>query len=235
MTEVVNIKHNPNYDIYCGRANRHYNLPQSKWANPFPITPTFSREAAIEKYRLWINSRPELLRALPELKGKVLGCWCVPEKCHAQTLAELCESKYICDWFSNMLPFEESLVYEGITYKTVENFYQAMKLPRSCQDLRGEIAAKSPFDAKKSIRDRERYQWDANWTQEKALKVMEFALKHKFKKGTDWARKLDLTEDWEIVEWSNWQDFWWGKDIQTEEGQNHLGKLIMKIRAANRL
>jgi hypothetical protein len=29
----------------------------------------------MEKYRAWLLSNPELLKKLPELKGKVLGCW----------------------------------------------------------------------------------------------------------------------------------------------------------------
>ena len=29
---------------------------------------------------------------LPELKGKVLGCWCAPEGCHGDVLAELADS-----------------------------------------------------------------------------------------------------------------------------------------------
>jgi len=29
--------------------------------------------------------------ALPELKGKRLGCWCAPLPCHGDILRELCE------------------------------------------------------------------------------------------------------------------------------------------------
>lgn len=31
----------------------------------------------------------ELLQQLPELKGKTLGCWCKPGKCHGDILLEL--------------------------------------------------------------------------------------------------------------------------------------------------
>jgi len=37
----------------------------------------------------WIGTQPELLAALPELKDKVLGCYCKPEDCHGDILAEL--------------------------------------------------------------------------------------------------------------------------------------------------
>jgi predicted NAD-dependent protein-ADP-ribosyltransferase YbiA (DUF1768 family) len=39
-----------------------------------------------------------------------------------------------------------------------------------------------------------------------------------------------MTEDWEITEWNNWSDTFWGKSLRTEEGENHLGKIIMKQR-----
>jgi predicted NAD-dependent protein-ADP-ribosyltransferase YbiA (DUF1768 family) len=35
----------------------------------------------------------------------------------------------------------------------------------------------------------------------------------------------------EIVEWNNWGDVWWGKDLETGKGRNELGKLLMKIRS----
>jgi len=41
------------------------------------------------KYRAWLLQRPELMAALPELRGKDLVCWCAPEPCHADVLLEL--------------------------------------------------------------------------------------------------------------------------------------------------
>lgn len=97
-TRVVHCKKEP-YDVYIGRP--------SKWGNPFPIrlrmapdgfsdSPNYglgdSREESIQKYKEWIQSKPELLAALPELKGKVLGCWCHPHPCHGDILAELADA-----------------------------------------------------------------------------------------------------------------------------------------------
>jgi len=76
------------YDVYIGRP--------SKWGNPFThkagtcaqfIQP--SREESVECYRRWLLTQPHLMAALPELKGKVLGCWCKPNSCHGDVLAEL--------------------------------------------------------------------------------------------------------------------------------------------------
>ncbi|HEX5157649.1 MAG TPA: DUF4326 domain-containing protein [Ktedonobacterales bacterium] len=52
-------------------------------------------------YREWLLKTPALLERLPELRGKVLGCWCAPkggivgnlhgETCHGEVLAWLAD------------------------------------------------------------------------------------------------------------------------------------------------
>ena len=60
------------FDVYIGRP--------SKWGNPFQIGRDGTREDVIEKYAAWIREQPDLMGSLNELQGKVLGCWCSPEK-----------------------------------------------------------------------------------------------------------------------------------------------------------
>lgn len=72
------------YDVYIGRP--------SKWGNPFVIGKDGTRSEVIEKYRVWVKSQPQLMKALPELKGKRLGCWCSPQACHGDVLAELADN-----------------------------------------------------------------------------------------------------------------------------------------------
>jgi len=81
-TKVVN-KRFQEYDCYIGRP--------SKWGNPYSIGKDGTREEVIEKYRKYILNSPELLKALPELKGKRLGCWCFPLACHGDILVQLIE------------------------------------------------------------------------------------------------------------------------------------------------
>jgi len=71
------------YDVYIGRG--------SKWGNPFKIGEHGDRSEVIRKYKAYILEKPELLAALPELYGKILGCWCSPKACHGDVLIELCE------------------------------------------------------------------------------------------------------------------------------------------------
>lgn len=136
----------------------------------------------------------------------------------------------IKNWFSNMLPLDQPFVYDGISYRTSENFYQAMKLPKDRNDLRAEIAAMNPFKAKTSIRDKKKYLWRSDWTPELSLKVMRYILNVKFAYGTTWADKLLATGDEEIVEFNNWRDVFWGWDVNLKTGKNNLGKILMEIR-----
>lgn len=59
------------------------------------------------------------------------------------------------------------------------------------------------------------------------LTVMEKILRAKFNQHPDLARKLIL-EEGELIEYNYWKDDFWG--VCTDAGQNHLGKLLMKIR-----
>jgi hypothetical protein len=75
-------------EVYIGRATLGY--PASKWANPFKIGEDGTREDVIAKYEAWLHQQPELLAALPELRGKTLLCWCkTGEACHGHVLARL--------------------------------------------------------------------------------------------------------------------------------------------------
>ena len=71
-------------DVYIGRP--------SKWGNKFVIGRDGTRDQVIAKYREWIKTQPELIAALPELKDKILGCWCTPHPCHGDVLKELAEA-----------------------------------------------------------------------------------------------------------------------------------------------
>lgn len=88
MTTIVNKYHKVSYDIYIGRP--------SKWSNPFShlenTTAKYkvaTREEAIEKYKEYIMTQPQLLACLWELKNKTLCCYCAPKLCHGNVLIDL--------------------------------------------------------------------------------------------------------------------------------------------------
>ncbi|MEK6882556.1 MAG: DUF4326 domain-containing protein [Nanoarchaeota archaeon] len=94
MDNIINIKSGVRYDLYIGRANKTYNLLQSKWANPFIIGRDGERSEVLNKYHKWILNQPELLNDLYELDSKILACWCdidKGEQCHGQILLGLRE------------------------------------------------------------------------------------------------------------------------------------------------
>lgn len=76
--------------VYIGRNMSFYvkGATKSKWANPFNVK-KYGRDECLKLYKQYIQDSPDLRAALPELKGKILGCWCHPDKCHGDILCEL--------------------------------------------------------------------------------------------------------------------------------------------------
>lgn len=89
-TIVVNKYHKIPYDVYIGRGSIFGN-PFSHMDNTKAQYKVETREEAIDKYREWILTQPQILSKLPELEGKVLGCFCKPRACHGDVLVELIE------------------------------------------------------------------------------------------------------------------------------------------------
>jgi len=85
---VANLHRGQKYDVYVGRPRAGQSTSSAPWGNPFVLGQDGNREQVIAKYREWLPQQAELMRRLPELKGKVLGCFCAPLPCHADVLAE---------------------------------------------------------------------------------------------------------------------------------------------------
>jgi hypothetical protein len=84
------------WDVYIGRRARRTRtgsmLEASVWANPFVIGIDGTRAEVVEKFRSRLLESPDLLAQLPTLQGKRLACWCAPEPCHGDVLAELADA-----------------------------------------------------------------------------------------------------------------------------------------------
>lgn len=88
----------PSDVVYIGRrlARGGWNLPQHPLYNPFQIdTPKKkhdgTRAEVMAKYREYLMARPDLLKLVPALRGRTLACWCAPELCHGDILAEIAD------------------------------------------------------------------------------------------------------------------------------------------------
>jgi ribA/ribD-fused uncharacterized protein len=131
-------------------------------------------------------------------------------------------------WLSNF--WRVVIVYQSIRYTSVEHFYQAMKFLE--HELRSMVAAQQyPGQAKRlahELKDRVRPEW-----KQISLLAMEYGLRCKFSDG-NLAAKLILTYPQELIEGNYWHDNFYGdcycQKCTNIEGQNHLGKLSMKLR-----
>jgi hypothetical protein len=75
------------HHVYVGRNPKW--LPPSKWGNPFVVGKHGARGECVKLYEGWLLENEELMAALGELRGKVLGCWCAPQSCHGDVLVRL--------------------------------------------------------------------------------------------------------------------------------------------------
>jgi hypothetical protein len=94
-TTVINIRHPEKLSWALSNGVFVAIHRPSKWGNPFSHKEgtlaqwkVSSRAEAIERVSAWFLTQPDLLAALPELKGKVLGCFCAPLACHGNVLAK---------------------------------------------------------------------------------------------------------------------------------------------------
>ncbi len=124
--------------------------------------------------------------------------------------------------------FSAPVKYEGVHYPTVEHAFQAAKtrdkgLRRVIRGLR------SPGEAKRFGR---RLALRSDWGKIR-VKVMEDLVWDKFSGDQLLARKLLMTKDAELVEGNTWGDIFWG--VCYGQGENHLGKILMRVRDRLRL
>ena len=90
MTKIVN-KYRENFEVYIGRGSPFGN-DYSHIAHSMATNKVATREEAIRKHKNDLLMNPELMvKVRKELKGKILGCFCKPEKCHGDTYTWLCD------------------------------------------------------------------------------------------------------------------------------------------------
>lgn len=148
------------------------------------------------------------------------------------------KGKYVDNWFSNMKPSE--FIAGDYKFPTVEHFYQAMKTANPLESILI-MKAETPYEAKRMGRKVDKpfeyligevnvFTNEIVSTQEEAkLMMMEVGLLYKFQLP-EWGEKLLATGDSILVEWNNWGDHYFGADVETGKGENHLGRLLMEIR-----
>jgi ribA/ribD-fused uncharacterized protein len=119
--------------------------------------------------------------------------------------------------------WECNVTYQGFRYYSTEHAYQAQKAKN--EETKKYIAyLPTPAEAKRygkkiSIRD--------DWEDVK-LKIMEDLVRIKFNENEDLRLKLLETDYMLLIEGNEWGDTFWG--FCRGKGENHLGKILMKVR-----
>lgn len=118
--------------------------------------------------------------------------------------------------------YEIPITYCGITYQNSEAAFQAQKCITNHESER--FAGLSASEAKKIGR---RVKLTPNWEDMK-LKYMYDICKAKFEQNPDIRQKLLDTGNRMLYEGNAWGDCYWG--IFNGKGENHLGKILMRVR-----
>lgn len=115
--------------------------------------------------------------------------------------------------------------WDGRTYHSAEAAYQSAKsLDPAERDRFSKMAGVTAKREGKKVKLR------SDWEDVKN-EVMEEIVFVKFSQNPELAKKLTDTGDMELAEGNRWHDSYWGVDLFTGKGENHLGRILMKVRA----
>ena len=121
--------------------------------------------------------------------------------------------------------YEVPVMYDGVQYGSSEAAFQAAKTLDPVE--RERFAKMTPDEAKRAGR---RVKLRDDWEEVK-VSVMEEVLRAKFAQNQDLLQKLLATGEALLVEGNDWQDTFWGFDVNLGYGVNMLGQLLMRLRA----
>lgn len=126
-------------------------------------------------------------------------------------------------FLSNM--HKASFEWDGRIYQNSEAAFQSAKsldpaVRDTFSDMSGVIAKRAG----------KRLMLRSDWEDVKDG-IMEEIVRAKFLQNPDLRQKLIDTGDMELTEGNSWHDTYWGVDVRTGRGENHLGIILMRIRA----
>ena len=116
------------------------------------------------------------------------------------------------------------MTYKGLTYQNAEAAFQAQKCIDEME--KEQFTTLRPNEAKRLGRS---VQLRPDWENVK-LSIMEEIVQAKFAQNEDLKQLLLSTGELTLEEGNTWHDTFWGVDAKTREGQNHLGRILMRVR-----
>lgn len=126
-------------------------------------------------------------------------------------------------FLSNFWPCDVEI--ENIIYPSAEHAYQAMKTSnrdiKLCIKMLSTAAVAKELGKELNLRQ--------NWPLLK-LYYMQIIVHNKFNQNMNLGAMLINTGNKKLVEGNYWNDFFWGVNLKTGDGQNQLGKILTKTR-----
>lgn len=113
--------------------------------------------------------------------------------------------------------------YMSISYRSAEHAYQASKTNKRSERKRIRQAPTPALAKKLGQRILLREDWDTT-----KVGVMQAIVRSKFEQSPRLRKKLLATENERLVEGNWWNDTFWG--VCNGRGENHLGRILMKVR-----
>lgn len=120
--------------------------------------------------------------------------------------------------------YEARVEYGGLVYGSNEAAFQAQKCMREEEKL-----PFTEYGPGKSKGIGRRVQLRPDWEKVK-VGIMEEIVRAKFTQHPELTARLLATGDKILVEGNHWGDTCWGVDTRTGQGENHLGRILMKVR-----
>ena len=127
------------------------------------------------------------------------------------------------DFLSNM--YSAAFEWDGRTYLNSEAAFQSAKSLDPV--VRDRFSGMNGMTAK---REGKKVFLRSDWEEVKDG-IMEEVVRAKFSQNPELLQKLIDTGDAELVEGNRWHDTYWGVDLVSRKGENHLGIILMKIRS----
>lgn len=134
----------------------------------------------------------------------------------------ICEFRNNYDFLSNFYPCQ--IEYEGLFYQNAESAFQAQKCI-----IQEEKLVFCNLSASKAKRMGRQVKLRLDWETVK-VSIMEEIVRAKFVQNPYLMKKLLDTGELLLIEGNTWKDTFWGMDINSGEGENHLGKILMNVR-----
>ena len=126
------------------------------------------------------------------------------------------------DFLSNF--YAAPVEYGGLMYQNAEAAFQAQK----CLDP-AEREQFCELPANKAKRLGRQVELRSGWEEIKTELMLEI-VRAKFTQNPVLAARLLATGARKLVEGNTWKDVFWGVDLRTGEGENHLGQILMQVR-----